>query len=118
MRDLVYVMLRASISNVRTEEPVPYRAGTHKFVDLASELAGVFVEIKWIGKRRQWRNILKQINDDVQSYFKHPSCSTIIFLIIDAVKDIPDPGQFERSISGNQTLDGKDVEIMAFVREP
>jgi len=118
VRDLLYVMLRAAISDVKTEEPVPSRAGTHKFADIVSDLAGVFVEVKWIGKRGQWRNIVKQINDDIQSYSKHPSCETIIFLIIDAAKDIPDPSQFERSISGRQTLDGKSVEIMALVREP
>jgi hypothetical protein len=117
VRDLIYVMLRAAISDIRTEEAVPSRSGTHKFADLASELAGVFIEVKWIGKKHQWRNILKQINDDIQSYFKHPACNTLVFLVVDAAKDIQDPWQFEKSISGIQILDGKEIEIMVFVRE-
>lgn len=118
VRDLVYVMLRGSVSDIRTEEPVPSRGGTHKFADIVSEIAEVFIEIKWIDKRGRWKSVQRQVNDDVQSYFKHPSCKTLIFLIIDAAKDIPDPAQFEKALSGKQSFDGKEVEILAFVREP
>ena len=52
IRDLLHVMLRAAISDIKREEPVPCRGGTHKFVDLYSALGGVFIEIKWICQRR------------------------------------------------------------------
>src|SRR5262245_18445394 len=39
IRDLLYAMLRASISDIRREEPVPSVGGTHKFVDLYSRVA-------------------------------------------------------------------------------
>lgn len=117
VRDLLYVTLRAAISDVRTEEPVPSRAGTYKMVDIFSSLAGVLVEVKWVGKPRQWKRILREINDDIQSYVKHPACKTLIFVVVDNVKDIPDPAQFERDLTGKQTIDGKEIEILTFVRE-
>jgi REase_DpnII-MboI len=118
VRDLLYVMLRASIADIRTEEPVPSRGETHKYVDIFSELAGLFVEIKWIHRAKSWKQILKQINDDIQSYIKHPSCNILAFLVIDAAKDIPDPALIERQLSGLQVIAEKKVEVLVFIREP
>ena len=118
IRDLLYAMLRASISDIQREEPVPSTAGTHKFVDLCSKVARLFIEVKWIGKSGTWKQILKQINDDIQSYPAHPACESLVFVIIDSVKDIPDPQLFERDVSGSLAIKGKQVEVMAFVREP
>lgn len=118
IRDLMYVMLRSSIADIRTEEPVPSRAGTHKFIDIYSEIARLFIEIKWIGKKGFWKQILKQVNDDIQSYVSHPCCDTMIFVIVDAVRDIPDPALIERDYTGLQTISGKEIDIHLFVREP
>jgi hypothetical protein len=118
VRDLMYVMLRAAIADIRTEEPVPSRAGTHKFIDIYSEIARLFIEVKWIGKRGSWKQILKQVNDDIQSYVSHPCCDTIIFVIVDEVRDIPDPALIERNYTGLQTINGKEVDIHLFVRDP
>ena len=118
VRDLLYVMLRASIADIRTEEPVPSRAGTHKFIDVYSKIARLFIELKWIGKRGSWKQILKQVNDDIQSYVSHPCCDTIIFVIVDEARDIPDPALIERDYTGLQVINGKEVDIHLFVREP
>ena len=118
IRDLLYVMLRTSIADIRTEEPVPSRAGTYKFIDIYSEIARLFIELKWIGKRGSWKQILKQVNDDIQSYVSHPCCDTIIFVIVDEARDIPDPALIERDYTGLQIINGKEVDIHLFVREP
>jgi len=46
-------------------------------------VARLFIEVKWIGKTGTWKQIVKQIHDDIQSYITHPSCGTIIFVVID-----------------------------------
>lgn len=118
IRDLLYAMLRASISDIHREESIPSKAGTHKFVDLCSNVARLFIEVKWISKRGQWKQIVKQINDDIQTYVPHPSCVTLAFVIIDAARDIPDPQLLEKDLSNVQIIDSKKVEILTFVREP
>lgn len=118
VRDLLYAILRAAISDIMREEPVPSKVGIYSKVDLFSKLARLFVEVKWIDRKGTWKQIVKQINDDIQSYITHPACETLIFVVIDAVKDIPDPNQFEKDLSCNQKIGEKSVEIMAFVREP
>ncbi len=118
VRDLLYVMIRSSISDLKPEESTPSRAGTYKFVDLFSASAKTLIEIKWIGKRGVWKRIIKEINDDIQSYHTHPYCKYLFFIIVDAVKDIPDPRLIESQLSGEQTINGKEIKIFAFVREP
>ena len=51
----------------------------------------MFIEVKWIGRSGSWKQIVKQINDDIQSYVADPDCETLIFVVIDAERDVPDP---------------------------
>ena len=118
VRDLLYAVLRASVLDLKREEPVSSRAGTYKFVDLYSKVGRLFVELKWIKKPEQWKQILKQINDDIQSYTADSRCHTLVFVVIDAVRDIPDPALVERDLSKTQTVDGRSIDVMTFVREP
>ena len=118
VRDLLYTMLRASISDIRTEEFIPGRAGTHKVVDIYSELAQLLVEVKWISKRGRWKEIVKQINDDIQSYIAHPACKNLVFVIVDAARDIPDPSLLEKDMSGPQIIANRTINVYVFVREP
>ena len=51
VRDLLYVMLRARISDIGKEEAIPSKAGTHKFADLCSNHVPFLLELKWIGRK-------------------------------------------------------------------
>src|SRR5690606_3443739 len=46
VRDLLFAILRASISDIVREEPIPSRAGSHRFVDLCSKTARLLIEVK------------------------------------------------------------------------
>lgn len=118
VRDLLYAMLRASVSDIKREEPIPSRAGVSKVADLHSGLARTLIEVKWIGKRGQWKRVLEEIYVDIQTYGRHPNCDHLIFVIIDAVRDIPDPRLVEGELSGNQEIDEKPVSVVAYIREP
>ena len=117
VRDLLYVMLRARLFDVTKEEPVPSTAGTYSVVDLCSNSARLLIEVKWISSKGSWKRILSQIFDDIQKYPMHPSYENLWFVVVDNVKDIPDPMQFKGEITGLQTLRGRDVNIRAFVCE-
>jgi len=118
VRDLLFVMLRPQIFDLVKEEAVPSRAGTHKFVDLCSNALKLLVEVKWIGKPRQWKRIVDEIHVDIQSYTAHPACEFMIFAIVDAARDIPDPRRLEDELSGEQVIKGKTVKVRVFVCEP
>jgi len=74
--------------------------------------------VKWIGKRGAWKRIINEIRIDIQSYHAHPYCQTIVFVIVDTLRDIPDPRLMEKELSGSQTILGKTIDIRAYVVEP
>jgi len=117
-RDLLYVMLRPVVFDLAKEEAVPSRAGTHKFVDLYSKSVKLFLEVKWISKRNQWKRIVEEIHVDVQCYIAHPSCDTLLFVIVDAARDVPDPRRLESELSGVQTISGRTVDVRVYIAEP
>jgi hypothetical protein len=118
VRDLLYVMLKPVLFDLMKEEPTPSLARTYKFVDLCSKASRIFIEVKWINRKGLWKKILDEINTDIQSYPTHESCETLIFVIIDAVRDIPDPRLLEHEMSGRQSIHGRKIEIRVFVTEP
>lgn len=118
IRDLLYVMLKPAIYDLVKEEPTPSLAATHKYVDLSSRASRLFVEVKWVNKRRQWKSILGQMQVDIQCYHTHLSCETLVFVVVDAVRDIPDPRLLEQELTGQQSVKGRTLDIRVYIVEP
>lgn len=117
VRDLLYVMLRPLLWDIKREDPTPKKAGTHKFVDLCSDGVRLLIELKWIDKPGTWKRRIEEISVDIQSYVTHPSCANLFFVIVDSIKDIPDPVQVAEELTGVQVINGREVDIRVFVCE-
>ena len=117
VRDLLYVMLRPIVNDITKEEVVPSRAGSHKVVDFCSQGLRILVELKWIDKRNTWKKKVDEIHVDTQSYVAHPACEDLLFVIIDSIRDIPDPRRLEEELTGKQTIAGREINIHAIVCE-
>jgi hypothetical protein len=115
VRDLLYVMLRPRILDIKKEEHIPAKAGRHRVVDLCSNAVPFLLELKWIGRRGTWKRTVDEVYVDIQTYAKHPSGQTIFFLIVDNVRDIQDPRELERELTSRQTVDGREINVVAFV---
>jgi hypothetical protein len=118
VRDLLFVMLRPRVFDIAKEEAVPSRAGTHKFADLCSKAIQLMIEVKWIGKKGRWKRIVDQIHVDTQTYVAHPACHHLWFVIVDAVRDIPDPRQLEAELTGEQIIGERKISLRTIVCEP
>ena len=117
VRDLLYVMLRPLVPDITKEEAVPSRVGSYKVVDFCSQGLRLLIELKWIDKPGSWKTRINEIHVDTQSYVAHPACDDLIFIVIDNIKDIPDPRQVEEGLTGVQMIDGRQINIRAIVCE-
>ena len=117
VRDLLYVMLRPLVFDITKEEAVPSRVGSHKFVDFCSKGLRLLIELKWINRPGSWKIKIDEIYVDKQSYVAHPACDNVVFIIIDDIKDIPDPRQVEEGLTRVQMIDGRQIDIRAIVCE-
>lgn len=118
VRDLLYVMLKPVLFDLIKEEPIPSLGRTHKFVDLCSKASRVFIEVKWIGRKGHWKAILDEIHVDIQCYPSHEFCETLVFVIVDGLRDVPDPRLIENEMSRKQVINGRAVDIRVYVAEP
>jgi hypothetical protein len=118
VRDLLYVMLKPVLFDLTKEEPTPSLAGTHKFVDLSSKASRILIEVKWIGRKGLWKTILGQIQIDIQTYPTHPACGSLVFIVVDSARDVPDPRLVEKEMTGHQTLLGCEVDVRLYIVEP
>ena len=85
VRDLLYVMLRDAgtrprIFDIAKEDAIPSKAGTHKFADLYSNAVPFLLELKWIGRKGDWKKKVEEIHVDIQTYVTHPASETIFFV--------------------------------------
>lgn len=117
VRDLLHVMLRSRVFDINKEVVVPSKAGRHKFADLASEGLRLFIEVKWINSTARERRVMSEIHDDIQTYCIHPTCDHLWFLIVDNVRAIRDPQQFEDQLTGLQIINGRQIDIRLMVRD-
>ena len=115
VRDLLYVMLRPRIFDIDKEEAIPSKAGTHKFADLWSNSVPFLLELKWIGRKGSWKKKVEEIYIDIQSYVRHPASETMFFIIVDDVRDIQDPRKLERDLTSQQTIDGREIDVVLMV---
>ena len=115
VRDLLYVMLRPRIFDIVKEEAIPSKAGSHKFADLYSNAVPFLLELKWIGSRGTWKKKIDEIHVDIQTYVTHPASETIFFIIVDNVRDIPDPRRLEQELTAQHTIDGREVDVVLLV---
>ena len=76
------------------------------------------IELKWIDKPNSWKAKIEEIHVDTQSYVTHPACENLIFVIVDSIKDIPDPRLIEEELTGIQVIKAREIDVRAFVCEP
>ena len=117
VRDLLYVMLRPLIFDITKEEAIPSKAGSHKFADLCSKAVPFLIELKWISRPGSWKRKIEEVYVDIQTYGRHRSSANLIFVIVDSIKDIPDPRQVEAELTGVQSRDGGQINVQAIVCE-
>ncbi len=118
VRDLLYAMLRSFVFDIKPEEPTPSKAGTYKFADLCSDSMQLMIELKWIGNKGDWKKKLDEIRVDILTYGTHPACKSLYFVLVDSVRDIPDPRQVESEMSVPQVINGKQLDIQLIICEP
>jgi REase_DpnII-MboI len=118
VRDLLFVMLKPVMFDLVKEEPIPSLAGTHKFVDLSSKASRIFIEVKWLERKGRWKAILGQIQIDIQSYSTHPTCESLVFVVVDTIRDVPDPRLVEKEMTGTQIIRERQLDVRVYIVDP
>jgi hypothetical protein len=103
VQDVLYLMLRPWVTDLVPENPTDKIANRFSIKDFVSESSRVVLEAKYIRNAEHGKAIVKELNDDIETYRYHPSCDDLIFFIFDPDGFIPDAGALQRHLCSSRS---------------
>jgi hypothetical protein len=107
VQDALYLMLRPWIADLIYENPTDRIANRFAIKDFVSKANRLVIEAKYIRNADHGKSIVKELNDDIETYRYHPSCDDLVFFIYDPDGLIPDGAALERHLSCDRRYDEK-----------
>src|SRR5438105_4214517 len=74
VQDALYLMLRPWIADLVPENPTDRVANRFSVKDFISKVNRLVIEAKYIRNTDHGKSIVKELNDDIETYRYHPSC--------------------------------------------
>jgi REase_DpnII-MboI len=116
IQDALYLMLRPWIADLVPENPTDRVANRFSIKDFLSKASRLVIEAKYVRNPEHGRSIVKEINDDIETYRYHPSCDDLVFFIYDPDALIPDGAALERHLSSPRSYADRVLRCHAVIK--
>lgn len=116
VQDALYLMLRPWIVDLVPENPTDRVANRFAIKDFVSLSNRLVIEAKYIRDTSHGKSIVKELNDDIETYRYHAHCDDLIFFIYDPDGLIPDGAALERHLTSPRTYSDKALRCHAVIR--
>jgi hypothetical protein len=116
VQDALYLMLRPWIVDLVPENPTDRVANRFAIKDFLSLSNKLVIEAKYIRDAAHGKSIVKELNDDIETYRYHPNCDDLIFFIYDPDGLIPDGAALERHLTSPRTYSDKALRCHAVIK--
>jgi len=116
IQDALYLMLRPWIVDLVPENPTDRVANRFSIKDFLSKANRLVIEAKYVRNTDHGRTIVKELNDDIETYRYHPSCDDLVFFIYDPDGLIPDGAALERHLSSPRSYADKVLRCHAVIK--
>lgn len=107
VQDALYLMLRPWIADLVPENPTDKVGNRYSIKDFLSRSSRIVIEAKYIRNADHGKAIVKELNDDIETYRYHSHCNDLIFFIYDPDALIPDSAALSRHITSKRVYDEK-----------
>jgi hypothetical protein len=95
---LLKAVLRELFEDVRPEDPSPSGAGASTRLDFVLKREEIIVEAKMTRQGLGERQVADELIDDIERYRAHPDCRTLVAVVYDPERRIPNPGGLEADL--------------------
>lgn len=116
VQDTLYLMLRPWVLDLVPENPTDKIANRFSIKDFVSVAGRFVIEAKFVRNADHGKGIVKEINDDIETYRYHHSCDDLIFFIYDPDSNIPDSATVERHLKTSRIYDGKTLRCHGVIK--
>jgi hypothetical protein len=116
VQDALYLMLRPWLVDLVPENPTDRVANRYVIKDFLSKSSRLVIEAKYIRSADHGKSIVKELNDDIETYRYHAYCDDLIFFIYDPDGYIPDGAALERHLRSGRVYDEKTLRCHAVIK--
>jgi REase_DpnII-MboI len=116
VQDVLYLMLRPWVADLIPESPTEKIANRFSIKDFVSQSSRVVLEAKYVRNAEHGKSIVKELNDDIETYRYHPYCDDLIFFIYDPDGFIPDAGALERHLCSSRRYEEKTLKCHVVIK--
>jgi hypothetical protein len=115
VQDILYVMMKGAFSTLQYEDPTPKIGVNSARPDFAIHDLNTYIEVKFIGKKGQEKDIQDECSLDIQKYGALEDCNKIVFFIYDPKKCIDNSYAFKAELEKARTVEGREVEVITLI---
>ena len=116
VQDALYLMLRPWILDLTPESPTDRVANTFSIKDFVSPGGRFVIEAKYVRDKSHGKSIVKEMNDDIETYRYHANCDDLIFFVYDPNSHIPDSAALERHLVTTRMYGTKALRCHAVIK--
>jgi len=116
VQDALYLMLRPWIHDLVPENPTDKIGNRYSIKDFLSRSLRLVIEAKFVRNPDHGKSLVKELNDDIETYRYHPACDQIIFFIYDPDACIPDATSLIRHASEPRQYGDKILKCFAVIK--
>lgn len=116
VQDALYLMLRPWIPDLVPENPTDRIASSYSIKDFLSKSNRLVIEVKYIRDRAHGKSVVRELNDDIETYRYHPSCDDLVFFIYDPDALIPDALALRTHLTAPRAYDEKVLRCHAVIK--
>lgn len=99
VQDLMHALLRLFFDDIRPEEGTPSHAGAASRMDFLLKNEEIVIETKMARETLNAKKLGDELIVDIKRYENHPNCKTLLCLVYDPMKLIPNPRGIEADLS-------------------
>ncbi len=115
VQDLLHVLLRPWVRDIRPEEFTPSYAGSSTRMDFLLPVQRIVIELKFVRDRGHAAKIGDELTIDIDHYRKHPDCDTLWCVIYDQDHCLTNAEGLKRDLEGPRTTKEGTVTVNVLV---
>lgn len=116
VQDALYLMLRPWIMDLVPENPTDKVGNRYSIKDFLSQSGRFVVEVKYVRSAEHGKSIVREINDDIETYRYHAYCDDLVFFIYDPDGFIPDAGALDRHVTASRLYGEKMLRCHCIIK--
>lgn len=117
VQDILHTMLYPLFPTINSEQVVSGNDDKHFLkIDFLIASNKIAIETKYIKTKQDTNKLTKELNDDIQTYYKNQDCNELIFFVYDKDLLIYNPDNLEKQYTISQSFGEKRVNIYLIIR--